>query len=142
MARCLHALRQHRHPATRAAANLVAARHVQQPVAAGLIVERRGERGALAIEIQLMPHVLLHAAMSAAIAAAIAASSPGSARSQSGVPAMPSAPRSEEHTSELQSLMRISYDAFCLNTQKQKTTDRTNKKTTRTPNNLTTDNIK
>src|SRR3546814_978362 len=28
--------------------------------------------------------------------------------------------RSEEHTSELQSLMRISYDAFCL--QKKKTT--------------------
>src|SRR3546814_7255186 len=26
-----------------------------------------------------------------------------------------SAPRSEEHTSELQSLMRISYAAFCLN---------------------------
>src|SRR3546814_9429990 len=27
--------------------------------------------------------------------------------------------RSEEHTSELQSLMRISYAVFCLNTQKQ-----------------------
>src|SRR3546814_10394862 len=26
--------------------------------------------------------------------------------------------RSEEHTSELQSLMRISYDVFCLKTQK------------------------
>src|SRR3546814_4161569 len=30
------------------------------------------------------------------------------------------APRSEEHTSELQSLMRISYDVFCL--KKKKTT--------------------
>src|SRR3546814_10171297 len=29
-----------------------------------------------------------------------------------------SADRSEEHTSELQSLMRISYAVFCLNTQK------------------------
>src|SRR3546814_10619077 len=29
--------------------------------------------------------------------------------------------RSEEHTSELQSLMRISYAVFCLNKQKQKT---------------------
>src|SRR3546814_10807136 len=28
--------------------------------------------------------------------------------------------RSEEHTSELQSLMRISYDVFCLNKKKQK----------------------
>src|SRR3546814_2779646 len=29
--------------------------------------------------------------------------------------------RSEEHTSELQSLMRISYAVFCLKTKKQKT---------------------
>src|SRR3546814_10409330 len=28
-------------------------------------------------------------------------------------------PRSEEHTSELQSLMRISYDVFCLKKHKQ-----------------------
>src|SRR3546814_6238762 len=33
------------------------------------------------------------------------------------------APRSEEHTSELQSLMRISYAVFCL--KKKKTTDDT-----------------
>src|SRR3546814_7910451 len=31
-------------------------------------------------------------------------------------------PRSEEHTSELQSLMRISYAVFCLKKQKQPTT--------------------
>src|SRR3546814_3382058 len=31
-----------------------------------------------------------------------------------------SAPRSEEHTSELQSLMRISYAVFCLKKKKQK----------------------
>src|SRR3546814_4446773 len=30
------------------------------------------------------------------------------------------APRSEEHTSELQSLMRISYAVFCLNKKKQR----------------------
>src|SRR3546814_2711424 len=30
--------------------------------------------------------------------------------------------RSEEHTSELQSLMRISYAVFCLKTQKQNNT--------------------
>src|SRR3546814_6850064 len=30
--------------------------------------------------------------------------------------------RSEEHTSELQSLMRISYDVFCLKKKKQTTT--------------------
>src|SRR3546814_7273336 len=34
--------------------------------------------------------------------------------------------RSDEHTSELQSLMRRSYADFCLNTKKQ-STDRTNK---------------
>src|SRR3546814_7379042 len=31
-------------------------------------------------------------------------------------------PRSEEHTSELQSLMRISYAVFCLKKKKNKTT--------------------
>src|SRR3546814_6407537 len=31
--------------------------------------------------------------------------------------------RSEEHTSELQSLMRISYAAFCLKKKKQQTND-------------------
>src|SRR3546814_2654560 len=32
----------------------------------------------------------------------------------------PAPPRSEEHTSELQSLMRISYAVFCLKKKKQK----------------------
>src|SRR3546814_1146911 len=32
--------------------------------------------------------------------------------------------RSEEHTSELQSLMRISYAVFCLKKKKQKKTDK------------------
>src|SRR3546814_8895370 len=45
-------------------------------------------------------------------------------------PVMP--PRSEEHTSELQSLMRISYAVFCLKkkTQIQKTPDNTNSRHT------------
>src|SRR3546814_9913167 len=33
--------------------------------------------------------------------------------------------RSEEHTSELQSLMRISYAVFCLNTKTTNTNDKT-----------------
>src|SRR3546814_5418663 len=33
----------------------------------------------------------------------------------------PTPPRSEEHTSELQSLMRISYAVFCLKKKQQKT---------------------
>src|SRR3546814_8022536 len=36
--------------------------------------------------------------------------------------------RSEEHTSELQSLMRISYAVFCLKKQKRKTIIQTNNK--------------
>src|SRR3546814_7609244 len=36
-----------------------------------------------------------------------------------------SAPRSEEHTSELQSLMRISYAVFCLKKKKNATTAHT-----------------
>src|SRR3546814_3285416 len=43
--------------------------------------------------------------------------------------------RSEEHTSELQSLMRISYAVFCLKKKKQ---IRTNKKQTRERNTTTT----
>src|SRR3546814_9139251 len=35
-----------------------------------------------------------------------------------GNPAMPRSARSEEHTSELQSLMRISYAVFCLKKKK------------------------
>src|SRR3546814_8389534 len=35
--------------------------------------------------------------------------------------------RSEEHTSELQSLMRISYAVFCLNKKKQQYTKQSNK---------------
>src|SRR3546814_6883022 len=41
---------------------------------------------------------------------------PGKGRTRSGVPA-----RSEEHTSELQSLMRISYAVFCLQKKKKST---------------------
>src|SRR3546814_10617291 len=36
--------------------------------------------------------------------------------------------RSEEHTSELQSLMRISYAVFCLKKKKKKTTTTNNQK--------------
>src|SRR3546814_2372503 len=35
-------------------------------------------------------------------------------------------PRSEEHTSELQSLMRISYAVFCLKKKKQKNNNKYN----------------
>src|SRR3546814_6961439 len=35
-------------------------------------------------------------------------------------------PRSEEHTSELQSLMRISYAVFCLTKKNKKSTETTN----------------
>src|SRR3546814_8206787 len=42
----------------------------------------------------------------------------------SAIAAMPTSPssRSEEHTSELQSLMRISYAVFCLKKKQQKNT--------------------
>src|SRR3546814_3662024 len=53
------------------------------------------------------------------------------------------AARSEEHTSELQSLMRISYAVFCLKTKTTHTTNNTTKilstkKSTSTENNDTT----
>src|SRR3546814_6872244 len=43
--------------------------------------------------------------------------------------------RSEEHTSELQSLMRISYAVFCLKKKKKKTTNTTIQKTSLIRNN-------
>src|SRR3546814_5328612 len=52
---------------------------------------------------------------------------PGRPRVPCGRP--PPARRSEEHTSELQSLMRISYAVFCL--KKKKNNDRTKIKDTR-----------
>src|SRR3546814_10310833 len=54
----------------------------------------------------------------------------GFPKSSSRVPWGPS--RSEEHTSELQSLMRISYAVFCL--QKKKTNTLTTTKTVTTQN--------
>src|SRR3546814_10824228 len=48
-----------------------------------------------------------------------------------GAPACDDAQRSEEHTSELQSLMRISYAVFCLKKkQKRHTTQRSQLRTT------------
>src|SRR3546814_8421650 len=43
-------------------------------------------------------------------------------------------PRSEEHTSELQSLMRISYAVFCLKKKKKKTTKKNNNQKTKQNN--------
>src|SRR3546814_9292405 len=39
-------------------------------------------------------------------------------QAQAAMPVLPLVARSEEHTSELQSLMRISYAVFCLKTKK------------------------
>src|SRR3546814_6293761 len=51
-------------------------------------------------------------------------------------PARPEMKRSEEHTSELQSLMRISYAVFCL--KKKKKLTQQNHKPQETANNTTT----
>src|SRR3546814_5946434 len=48
---------------------------------------------------------------------------------------LPGQPRSEEHTSELQSLMRISYAVFCL---KKKTNKKKQQITLKTPTELRT----
>src|SRR3546814_4028162 len=49
-------------------------------------------------------------------------------RRQSQPPPRPIDPRSEEHTSELQSLMRISYAVFCLKKKTRKNTRPTHHK--------------
>src|SRR3546814_7185049 len=48
--------------------------------------------------------------------------------------------RSEEHTSELQSLMRISYAVFCLKKQKSTNANHTSHKPTTTSKRMTTSN--
>src|SRR3546814_1091663 len=54
----------------------------------------------------------------AALAAVLCLTGPAAARAQDSAAPAPTVtaatPRSEEHTSELQSLMRISYAVFCL----------------------------
>src|SRR3546814_10763915 len=49
--------------------------------------------------------------------------------------------RSEEHTSELQSLMRISYAVFCLKKKKNNNQNTTNRHNTIAPNETTTYNL-
>src|SRR3546814_10579887 len=48
---------------------------------------------------------------------------PGMALAHGESSAVEAAPRSDEHTSELQSLMRISYAVFCLKKKKNNTTN-------------------
>src|SRR3546814_15812681 len=55
--------------------------------------------------------------------AALAASSAGRTPQRGRRRARPGTDRSEEHTSELQSLMRISYAVFCLKKKKKETPD-------------------
>src|SRR3546814_8447830 len=59
------------------------------------------------------------------------------ARARLGAMLNLSGPRSEEHTSELQSLMRISYAVFCLKKITQHTHTKTTKKQNTTKNTTT-----
>src|SRR3546814_1492519 len=74
---------------------------------AGWLVDRFGERRIL---------TAAHVAMAGGIGLVAAAD---------GAIALVVGVRSEEHTSELQSLMRISYAVFCLKKKKEKTIDST-----------------
>src|SRR3546814_8655274 len=74
----------------------------------------------------------LHAAVfRRAAAVCLCRASPGRGLAQSG--------RSEEHTSELQSLMRISYAVFCLKKKTKRTTRHTQKRYN-TPNKTNPEN--
>src|SRR3546814_8666101 len=71
------------------------------------------------------PHAWTWSAQTARAARAGAGSSRAGPAAAAG--AWAGRPRSEEHTSELQSLMRISYAVFCLKKKKQKTTSQNDK---------------
>src|SRR3546814_1042209 len=60
-------------------------------------------------------------AQSAMERAFLAARASSSWRTKNRIHSAPASGRSEEHTSELQSLMRISYAVFCLKKKKNKT---------------------
>src|SRR3546814_6235685 len=63
------------------------------------------------------------------------------ARASGTISSSASISRSEEHTSELQSLMRISYAVFCLkkkNYKNEKTTTKTTQQTTNSTNHIIT----
>src|SRR3546814_3718910 len=70
---------------------------------------RRGRRIVRSIHLAILA--------AAATAAPLAAQSPGTAPPTMALDVTPT--RSEEHTSELQSLMRISYAVFCLKQKKK-----------------------
>src|SRR3546814_8165336 len=65
----------------------------------------------------------------------IATSVTPSAQTSCQIPAAVKQARSEEHTSELQSLMRISYAVFCLKKKKQNSTSYTLTTAVTTPHN-------
>src|SRR3546814_963827 len=72
-----------------------------------------------------MPSSTRLVAMKALTIRTIGRSSGKSKRARSAAPGRKRArSRSEEHTSELQSLMRISYAVFCLKKKKTKTNDK------------------
>src|SRR3546814_4989725 len=89
---------------------------------------RAGDRRALARAITLIESTKPdHTGEAEALLEALLPFSGASVRiGISGVPGVGKSTRSEEHTSELQSLMRISYAVFCLKKQKKTTT--TNRK--------------
>src|SRR3546814_3236728 len=75
--------------------------------------------GAVRAAVDLRPAILnVHASGGRAMMAAAAEAARETAE-EPGI-ARPRVVRSEEHTSELQSLMRISYAVFCLKKKKQK----------------------
>src|SRR3546814_3697835 len=94
-------------------------RHRGVPLLALVVVERGAERG----------EILLVALQRALADLRLQRTACAAAR--------PRAARSEEHTSELQSLMRISYAVFCLKKKKKKKKNNTNNQTTQSPTHMT-----
>src|SRR3546814_3066069 len=79
-----------------------------------------------------------HAASSSVIRCSHSSSNDcGRALSAGNEPTTPALHRSEEHTSELQSLMRISYAVFCLRKKTNKTNHAASQKNTQDTQNIT-----
>src|SRR3546814_9117422 len=89
---------------------------------ANIAVFRGFDLGAKGQVIGRLPHRLVGLGAFAPVTPAIRVRGPVRPRQADAITHPAFRPRSEEHTSELQSLMRISYAVFCLKKKKRTTT--------------------
>src|SRR3546814_9004004 len=87
--------------------------------------EHRVAATGLSLTDRRIPFAIAHPVVEAALGVALAAATAYRRHRRLGAQKCLCGGRSEEHTSELQSLMRISYAVFCLQNKKKNNTNHT-----------------